>query len=96
MESEISVVSTTSSTNLFNSSEVENVDKDDHIDEASANSTQKGDELTTTSETSNKSDGIQLIEGLAKPSSALEKVDFVRVSSIINSVIFNFRIHAIV
>uniref|UniRef100_A0A914LK23 Serine/threonine-protein phosphatase 4 regulatory subunit 3-like central domain-containing protein n=1 Tax=Meloidogyne incognita TaxID=6306 RepID=A0A914LK23_MELIC len=81
MESEVPVVSTTSSANLMDSKiEAENSDANNLIDEGDNNS--NSNKQMTHDDVSNKTeaseDNIQLIEGLTKPSSALEKVDFVR------------------
>ena len=62
--------------------EAENSDANNLIDEGDNNS--NSNKQMTHDDVSNKTeaseDNIQLIEGLTKPSSALEKVDFVRVS----------------
>jgi len=85
MESEVPVVSTTSSANLMDSKiEAENSDANNLIDEgdnnANSNKQMTHDDVSNKTEASEDNDGVQLIEGLTKPSSALEKVDFVRVS----------------
>jgi len=83
MESEVPVVSTTSSANLMDSKiEAENSDANNLIDEgdnnANSNKQMTHDDVSNKTEASEDNDA--LIEGLTKPSSALEKVDFVRVS----------------
>uniref|UniRef100_A0A915LH04 Serine/threonine-protein phosphatase 4 regulatory subunit 3-like central domain-containing protein n=1 Tax=Meloidogyne javanica TaxID=6303 RepID=A0A915LH04_MELJA len=83
MESEVPVVSTTSSANLMDSKiEAENSDANNLIDEgdnnANSNKQMTHDDVSNKTEASEDNDGVQLIEGLTKPSSALEKVDFVR------------------
>ncbi|KAL7073391.1 hypothetical protein ACQ4LE_007251 [Meloidogyne hapla] len=82
MESEAPVVSTTSSPNLVDSKvEMANSDENNIVDEVdNANSTKQKseDEVSNKNEASDDNDVVQLIEGLTKPSSALEKVDFVR------------------
>lgn len=81
MESGIPVVSTTSSTDLLDDRKNKNQPNENERRAENADSITQNNEDSTKNETkeANINNSEHLIEGLAKPSSALEKVDFHRV-----------------